>query len=366
MKPAPSIVGFTTVSGLGYGMLFALALGVLTGLIPSDRWLGVTGLLLALGSVTAGLLASTLHLGHPERAWRAITQWRSSWLSREGLLAIVTYIPAVIFAYGWVIEESMAGHYGIMAVLAALGAALTVYSTGMIYASLPPIKAWHQPLTAPIYLAFALMTGLLAVHLILILFGVPHLLSGVIAILAIGGAFVLKILHWRRVATERSEGPTVESATGLSTSGLVRMLDPPHTQTNYLMDEMGFQIGRKHARMLRLLTYLLGLAAPVALTVATLMLDNWLTAILALLAFASGMTGVLIERWLFFAEAEHTVMLYYGGHQEPLAKTASSGSKPKDKTAATAKPVRRRSPPARRRPNRANNPEEAVGQPADI
>lgn len=357
MKPAPSIIGFTTVSGLGYGMLFVLAAGALTGLIPSDRWLGVTGLLLALGSITAGLFASTLHLGHPERAWRAISQWRSSWLSREGLLAILTYVPAVLFAYGWIINETVTGLYVLMAIIAAVGAAATVYCTGMIYASLPPIKAWHQPLTAPVYLAFAFMTGLLAVHFLLILFGVPHLLVGLLTMLAIGGAFVLKVMYWRQVSKDRSTGPTVESATGLSTSGLVRMLDPPHTQTNYLMDEMGFQIGRKHARILRLLAYVFGLAAPLILTLITLTQDNWLTAVLALLAFASGMVGILLERWLFFAEAEHTVMLYYGGRQDIVERTTASGTTQKGKTATApaVKPRRRRAPPTRRRANMKTN-----------
>lgn len=370
MKPASSIIGFTTASGLGYGMLFVLAAGAVFGLIPSDRWLGVTGLLLALGTITAGLFASTLHLGHPERAWRAISQWRSSWLSREGLLALFTYAPAVLFAYGWIVNETVSGLFGLMAIMAAIGAAATVYCTGMIYASLPPIKAWHQPLTAPIYLAFALMGGLLAVHLLLILFGVPHLLAGVLTVFAIGGAFILKAMYWRQVSKDRSSGPTVESATGLSTSGLVRMLDPPHTQTNYLMDEMGFQIGRKHARMLRLMAYLIGLAVPLLLTLITLIQDNWLTAALALLALASGMVGILLERWLFFAEAEHTVMLYYGGRPDMAEPTIASGMEPKGSaaTVSMAKQRRRRAPPTRRRVNieTGDGPGNGVDQQAEV
>ena len=370
MKPAPSIIGFTTVSGLGYGMLFVLAAGAVFGLIPSDRWLGATSFLLALGSITAGLFASTLHLGHPERAWRAISQWRSSWLSREGLLAILTYVPTVIFAYGWTINETISGLYGLLAIIAAAGAVATVYCTGMIYASLPPIKAWHRPLTAPIYLAFSFMTGLLAVHLLLILFGVPHLLVGLITMLAVGGAFVLKTMYWRQTSDDRTDGPTVESATGLGTSGLVRMLDPPHTQTNYLMDEMGFQIGRKHARMLRLLTYLFGLVVPLLLTLLTLTGDNWLTAVLALFALASGMAGILLERWLFFAEAKHSVMLYYGGRRDIVGQEAASQAKPNNaaEAASTVKPRRRRAAvPSRRRANiKANGPEGGVDQPASI
>lgn len=116
------------------------------GIIPTERWLGAAGLVLALGSMTAGPLASTLHLGHPERAWRAISQRQSSWLSREGLLALMTYIPTLMLAASWVIDENVAGLYAFMTFVVALGAMATVYCTGMIDASLPPIHALHQPL----------------------------------------------------------------------------------------------------------------------------------------------------------------------------------------------------------------------------
>ncbi|MEZ5930555.1 MAG: DmsC/YnfH family molybdoenzyme membrane anchor subunit [Alphaproteobacteria bacterium] len=355
MKPAPSIIGFTTASGLGYGMLFVLALGALVGLIPTERWLGLAGLLLALASIGAGLIASTYHLGHPERAWRALSQWRSSWLSREGVFAVATFVPALLLTAGWVIGETVAGLFGLMALAAAAGAVGTVYCTGMIYASLPPIRAWHQPLTAPIYLAFALMTGLLAVQVLVILFGLPHLVLSLLTLAAIAGAFLLKFLYWRKLSAEQSDAPTVASAIGLGTSGLVRMLDPPHTQTNYLLDEMGFQIGRKHARMLRLLSVFFGLAVPLVLTLVLSMQLPWLMAsLLAVIALISGMAGVLLERWLFFAEAEHTAMLYYGGHRQAAGRQVAESVASDKGSAAKAPPApsrRRQTSPARRRPS---------------
>lgn len=346
MNPAPSIIGFTTSSGLGYGLLFLLGLGAVAGVIPTDRWLGLIGLLLAFGFITGGLLASTLHLGHPERAWRAISQWRSSWLSREGLLALLTYLPALVLAAGWILLESANGLFAVMAIIAALGAAATVYCTGMIYASLRPIAAWHQPLTAPIYLAFALMTGALALHLLLALFEVDHRWTGFIALAATVLAFILKIIYWRTVATERPSA-TPETATGLGEFGLVRMLDPPHTQTNYLLHEMGFQIGRKHARRIRMLTYLFGLFTPLIATPLALVATGWPVVLLALVAFVSGVIGVLMERWLFFAEAEHTVMLYYG--------SGYSAARPVSSPRAASRPTKKSrtpEPPQRRRPRR--------------
>ena len=89
----------------------------LFGLIPALAGLGPVGMALALGLVSVGLLSSTLHLGHPERAWRAVSQWRSSWLSREGVMALITYLPALIFASGWVLFGTTGGIFWLFALL---------------------------------------------------------------------------------------------------------------------------------------------------------------------------------------------------------------------------------------------------------
>ena len=87
MRPAFSIIFFTVMSGFGFGLGALVALNLIEMPEMSDKILGSGNDLYFAG---AGLLSSTFHLGHPERAWRALTQWRSSWLSREGVLAIIT------------------------------------------------------------------------------------------------------------------------------------------------------------------------------------------------------------------------------------------------------------------------------------
>jgi DMSO reductase anchor subunit len=310
VHPAPSIIVFTTLSGAGYGLLCVLALGSALGAVPAWPGLGLVGMTLALGLISVGLLASTLHLGHPERAWRAVTQWRSSWLSREGVMALFTYLPALIFTAGWVLLGTAGGIFRLFALLAAAGAAVTVWCTGMIYASLKPIRQWHHPLVAPIYLAFALMTGSLLALALLAFAGAPHVWVGRLAVLAILLAWGLKALWWRAVDREEPVS-TPESATGLGRQGLVSLLDPPHTETNYLLHEMAYRIGRRHARRLRLLSCAVGLGAALALSLLTLVSAGLLAGLLAALAAAAGLLGVAIERWLFFAEARHTVRLYY-------------------------------------------------------
>jgi DMSO reductase anchor subunit len=310
LHPAPSIIVFTALSGAGYGLLFVLALGSAFGLIPAWPGLGLVGMALALGLVSLGLLSSTLHLGHPERAWRAVSQWRSSWLSREGVMALLTYLPALIFAAGWVFFGTTGGVFWPFALLAAAGAAVTVWCTGMIYASLKPIRQWHHPLVAPIYLAFALMTGSLLALPLLAFAGAPHAWAGWLAVLAILLAWGLKALWWRAIDRDQPVS-TPESATGLGRLGLVGMLDPPHTETNYLLHEMAFRIGRRHGRKLRRLSYATGFGAALVLSLLTLLSTGLLAGVLAALAAAAGLIGVAIERWLFFAQARHTVTLYY-------------------------------------------------------
>jgi DMSO reductase anchor subunit len=311
VHPASSIIAFTTASGAGYGLLFLLAMTAPAALLPGRRWFGLAALALALGLITFGLIASLFHLGHPERAWRALSQWRSSWLSREGLMALLTYPPALVFAAGWVLAETPGGLFTPFALLAAIGAALTVYCTSMIYASLAPVREWHHPLVPPIYLACALMTGALLLHFLLASFAAPRVWSAVLALLATALACGLKAAYWWPIDRPRP-GPTPESATGLGALGKVQMLEPPHTQTNYLLSEMGYRIARRNAVKLRWYGGLFGAVGAPLLTVLALPARGALASLLALLAALAGIAGVLIERWLFFAEATHTVTLYYG------------------------------------------------------
>jgi DMSO reductase anchor subunit len=310
MHPAFSVVFFTTATGAGYGLLALL--GVLGGfqIIPPDFWLGLIGMGLAPGLIVAGLLSSTGHLGRPERAWRAFSQWRSSWLSREGVASVITFIPAGLFGIGWVFFGRTDGWVGVAGLLAAIAAIVTVCTTGMIYASLKPIAQWHSRYTLPAYLIFAAMTGSVLLNALLQGFGVGSTAMLALSLLATLAGWGWKLATWRH--NDRIEIPTTaNTATGLS-GGTVRSLEWPHTEENYLLKEMGFRIARKHSTRLRQITQVLAFALPVVLLAAAFALPWPFAALLSVLAAIVQFAGMLVERWLFFAEAKHTVMLYYG------------------------------------------------------
>jgi DMSO reductase anchor subunit len=314
MHPAFSVIFFTTVSGAGYGLLALMSLLAALDRLPPDRWFGLAGLGLGLTAVSIGLLSSTFHLGHPERAWRALSQWRSSWLSREGLIACITFVPAGLFALGWVLLGTHDGVWAGFGLVTFLLSLATIACTAMIYASLKPIPRWSNGWTLPAYLMLGLMTGGLWLNALALAFGLggPPLAWTALGLIALAAA--AKLGYWRHIDSAEPRS-TAESATGLGTLGKVRLLEAPHSSENYLMREMGFRIARKHAIKLRRIAVLMAFVLPSLLTLLLLVLPPAVDIALAFLAAISAMIGVFVERWLFFAQARHAVMLYYGASE---------------------------------------------------
>ncbi|MCB1387836.1 MAG: dimethyl sulfoxide reductase anchor subunit [Rhodobacteraceae bacterium] len=288
MHPAPSIIAFTTLSGLGLGLLALLGLGAIEPRgLAALVWFG-----LGYGLTLAGLAASAGHLGHPERALRAFTQWRTSWLSREAVLAAAALLTMAPHAAGLVFWSMPVPFMGTLSAVLCL---MTVLATSMIYAQLRTVPRWNHWTTPASFLAASLAGGAILATRV----DVAELLLPWLA-LALAAHWLLGDRQFAR------RGSTLETATGLGALGRVRQLEPPHTGTNYLLREMAFVVARRHAARLRALALLFACLVPAVLLWA---LPGWIGLGLAL---ACHLAGMLASRWLFFAEAEHVVGLYYG------------------------------------------------------
>ena len=288
MHPAPSVIFFTVFSGIGFGLLTFLGLGypAVTGLTAFALF--AIAYLCAVG----GLISSTFHLGHPERALKAFSQWRSSWLSREGWCAVAALISMALYGAGLVFFEQ---RWGLLGLIGALFSLLTVFTTSMIYTQLKTIPRWHSPLTPAMFLTYALGGGALLAGQV----------TWAITLLAI--AAVIQVILWAQGdGALAGSGTTLATATGLGPRGKVRAFEPPHTGTNYLLREFAFTVGRRHSQKLRVIA----LALMAGLPIVFLLLP--FSHVLAALAVVSHVAGALVSRWLFFAEAEHVVGLYYG------------------------------------------------------
>lgn len=288
MHPAKSVIIFTSLSGVGFGLLFFLGIG-----LPSPKgWSAFLFFFIAYALAVGGLIASTFHLGRPERSLKAFTQWRTSWLSREAWLAVAALTVMAFYGAGLVF-------FGVAVVfLGWLGAILsiaTVYATSMIYAQLKTVPRWNTPLTCVLFIILALTGGAILTS------NVEMALSLLIC------SGVVQVAYW--VSGDQAfikGGTTLATATGLGRKGVVRAFEPPHTGTNYLLREFVHLVGRKHASKLRMISLILMVGTPI------LIFSIALTPITAFIAIIAHISGLFISRWLFFAQAEHVVGLYYG------------------------------------------------------
>ena len=288
MHPAPSVIVFTVLSGAGFGLLCLLGLGQPA---PAGR---IAFLLwgLGYGLAVSGLVASTFHLGNPQRFLRAFSQWRTSWLSREGwasVLALTTLAPVALsdwLGLGW-------GRG--LGVIGAILALATIFATSMIYAQIKAIPRWHHWTVPVLFIAFAAVGGaVLAGHARFAALSCAVLAATLIASFRLGDGQFAKA------------GQTLGTATGLDRIGEVTVFEQAHTAGNYLLREMIYVVARKHARKLRVIAVILACLVP---GLIVLILSGPYGFGLAALIH---LTGAATARWLFFAEAEHVVGLYYG------------------------------------------------------
>ena len=305
MHPAFSVLIFTVTSGAGYGLLAWLGAGQLLGFTETLSFnqqiiLGVIAMVL----VSIGLVSSTMHLANPKNAWRSFSRFRTSWLSREAVFAILLYPVAGLYAAAIFWQWS---GINILAGLSMILALVTLFTTSMIYASLKTIRQWHTPMVPALFMAYALISGGLLFLAVSALFVVlnPQLLAVVMGLVIITLALKLVYFFWQG----KPQGATIQTATGFSQAS-VRLLDAGHSAPTFLNREFGYQIAADQLFRLRIVMTLVTFIVPLGLV-------YWVSGgavriELLGLAWVIMMAGLLLERWLFFAEARHVVRLYQG------------------------------------------------------
>lgn len=305
MRPAWSVVIFTTIAGAGQGLFLMLVLGDVVFGLPGR--LLFAGAVVALGFTGVGLVSSTFHLGHPERGWRAAAMWRTSWLSRE-VIVLPAFMASVFF---WAAGLWLGWSDGVMLLIMSLGVvtALLLYlCTAMIYACLRFIQEWAHPLTVVNYTLIGLSSGLVLAGAAGVLAGQREFvgaLSGwtVAATLA---AWLGRALALRRNAALKPRS-TLQSATGIHNPQLVQRA-MGMTGGSFNTREFFHRASLQAVRRTRVGFQLLAFAAPLVLVCMAMLGAGtgwWLVALPVQSA------GLLAERWFFFAQARHPQNLYY-------------------------------------------------------
>jgi len=326
MHPAFSVIFLTTLIGAAQGLFMALVTGQvysIASLLPAQDNVSfyAMGSLLSLIFLAGGLVAAVFHLGKPSyfitRAWRGMSQWRTSWLSRE-LIALPVFM-FFVFLYSlahymqW--TQPLFVIKGVLPVDASLiigtiGVLLSItlfISTAMIYASLRFLQEWHHPLTVANFMLFGLASGFTLAAAFSAWAGIDLIVffGSWAVIFTIMSAVTRGFSMWRNGRIKHKS--TLRSALGVR-------------HTHITQRSMGFMGGSFNTKeyfhgasnatltFIRLFFLVAVFAAPVALLAAG---EATNSATLPLVAFVVQYIGLVAERWYFFTEGKHPQNLYY-------------------------------------------------------
>ena len=318
MHPAFSVLFLTTLIGAGQGLflaLYAVETGALFGWLPAQdgRTFYAAGSAIVVVLVVLGLIASVFHLGRPERGWRAASQWRTSWLSRE-----IIVLPAFMGAaslYGlvhWFGAYSPPGFAGLAAsvLIGAAGAVLSLalfLCTGMIYACLRFLQEWASPLTVVNYFLLGTASGF-TLATAFAAYAAPALIEffGACALLATTAALLTRGASLIRNSRIKAKS-TLQTAIGVKHPRIVQKAQG-FMGGSFNTREFFHGRTRMFLRSVKWLFLLLAFPLPAALLGLGMAAGS---PALLIAAFLVQYVGLLAERWFFFAQANHPQNLYY-------------------------------------------------------
>jgi len=313
MHPSFSLILFTSMAGMAQGAIVSLAvLNSGSDQLPSEL-LNVYLFPLILALLIGGLLASTFHLGHPERAWRAIMMWRTSWLSRE-VLVLPAFIALTALAYYFSLQASVPNWLWLVLCIASL--ALWV-CTAMIYQCIRFIQEWAHPATMVNFIALGMSSGWFLLMAVLTLWSILHpnqavvTSSNIAGVAGFTGFLILLSLSFKLWIWKRNRGlkpkSNLQSATGIKT-GFVRQISMGMMGGSFNTREFFHQQSSFFVANVRKIAFFGTYLLPVLLL--TIVVSNGTLSVLVI-AFVVHCVGLMAERWLFFAEANHPQNLYY-------------------------------------------------------
>ena len=307
MRPQFSIIFFTTLAGMAQGLLFFIALSNLYTQATPSAFLTHLALPVAFALLTLGLIASFFHLGHPERAWRAAMMWKTSWLSRE-VIALPALMGATLLTYFYAASSQVPQWLWVVLLITTF--ALWI-CTAKIYQCIRFIQEWSHPSTLTNFILLGMTSGWLLLELLIGLWGddALQMIDAPLSIIAFALLFLsfnLKLWMWRRNRGLKPKS-NLSSATGIKGSN-IRQTSMGLMGGSFNTREFFHHQTDRMIANIRKIILLCAYVIPMVFMAYAITSPNILVIVLALLI---NYLGLLAERWMFFAEANHPQNLYY-------------------------------------------------------
>ena len=289
MHPAPSIILFTVLSGFGFGLISIIGLLQFLSVITMFDLIiySIIGVIFA----TVGLVSSFFHLANKKNAIKSLSQWQTSWLSREAIASIFCLL--VVFGnIIWAVSQN--NYISEVGVVLSFLSLFTIFTTSMIYAQLKTVPSWNNALTPAIFVCAALTGGAI-------------LLTDYASLVLLLVYGTLQISFWYIADRGFQDKETsVGTALGYNKNEEIRPFDVAHTNRNYLLNEMVYKVARKHSVKIRYISFFMAFVFPMSLIL--IFPNNFSVSVSAITIH---LIGIYFSRWLFFAEAKHSVSFYY-------------------------------------------------------
>ena len=289
MHPAPSIILFTVLSGFGFGLISIIGLLQFLSVITMFDLIiySIIGVIFA----TVGLVSSFFHLANKKNAIKSLSQWQTSWLSREAIASIFCLLVVFGNIIWAVYQNNYVSEVGVVLFFLSL---FTIFTTSMIYAQLKTVPSWNNALTPAIFVCAALTGGAI-------------LLTDYASLVLLLVYGTLQISFWYIADRGFQDKETsVGTALGYNKNEEIRAFDVAHTNRNYLLNEMVYKVARKHSVKIRYISFFMAFVFPMSLIL--IFPNNFSVSVSAITIH---LIGIYFSRWLFFAEAKHSVSFYY-------------------------------------------------------
>ena len=311
MKPNKTIIYFSVVTGMGYGMIIVLSLLINTKLTSLSLNIKLFFSIISFFFIFSGLLISIICLGFQKKIWRVISQWKNSWTSREILFAIIAFIPLILFYFSWIIFKNEI-LTKIFLICSSLCAILTIYSTSKIYSSSKSIPEWNNPFVPILYILNGIVSGSLILFLIFYYFKIESYFLHNFIIIILPTTFFLKLLYW--ISIKKSKKNNFFSTSEIENKKDTKLFTRSQTGTDKFNTEMLNYIDKNKSFSYRGSCIILTYITPVycMLQTPSLVVNYEVSVITYAISTFLSISGMFIERWLFFIESKHAENQYYG------------------------------------------------------
>ncbi len=307
MNPAFSVIFLTTLIGAGQGLFVATVAGA-----PYHHQAGgfsfpVLASMVALGFLIAGLIASFFHLGRPERAWRAATKWRTSWLSREVIVLPLAMLVTAIYAW---INWKGSGDGSSAQWIGWVGIAIMVLlflCTSMIYACIKFLQEWASAITVINFTLLGIASGLVLASALAYAMGEPAAREFLrVGMIVTAISMMTKVFAFYRNSRIKAQS-SIQTAIGIKHRHITQR-SMGMTGGSFNTRAFFHHCSEKLMGNMRGIVMLLVFIVPLFLLAISVQLSQ---PVLVWLAFMIQFLGLIAERWLFFAQANHPQNLYY-------------------------------------------------------